>query len=141
MPACDREVPTVGVDFDVALVPTARPQVAPQQNVHASATRADFRIARQPVDDPLAMGAGHGEARGYALGLSLVRDPRFVALVNDIVIEEGSARYQDIADRFVRGEQVSDESLSQVWRNTTQTGLGADRPWTTFFHAVRSVNA
>ena len=36
---------------------------------------------------------------------------------------------------------MSDESLSQVWRNTTQTGLGADRPWTTFFHTVRSINA
>jgi hypothetical protein len=91
--------------------------------------------------DVVAMGAGHGEERGYALGLSLVRDPRFVAAVNDIVIEEGSARYQDVADRFVRGERVSDESLSQVWRNTTQTGLGPDRPWTTFFYAVQSVNA
>src|SRR3984893_18574807 len=89
----------------------------------------------------VAVTAGHGQERGYTFLLSLVRDPRFVAVVNDIVIEEGSARYQDVADRFVRGEQVSDESLSQVWRNTTQTGLGADPPWTTFFHTVRSVNA
>ena len=40
--------------------------------------------------DVVAMGAGHGEERGYALGLSLVRDPRFVAVVNDIVIEEAN---------------------------------------------------
>jgi hypothetical protein len=88
----------------------------------------------------VAVMAGHGEARGYALGLSLVRDPRFIAVVNDIVIEEGSARYQDVADRFVRGDEVPQESLSQIWRNTTQPGLGLDRPWTEFFHAVRSVN-
>ncbi len=89
----------------------------------------------------VAVMAGHGEARGYAFGLSLIHDPRFVAVVNDIVIEEGSARYQEVADRFVRGEQVSDESLSQVWRNTTQPSLGLDLPWEAFFHAVRDVNA
>ena len=33
----------------------------------------------------VAVMAGHGEARGYAFGLSLVRDPRFAAVVNDIV--------------------------------------------------------
>jgi hypothetical protein len=81
----------------------------------------------------VAISAGHGDERGYAFGLSLVRDPRFVAVVNDIVIEEGCARYQEVADRFVRGEQVSDESLSQIWRNTTQPGLGFDRPWKEFF--------
>jgi hypothetical protein len=89
----------------------------------------------------VAVTAGHGEAWGYAFGLSLVRDPRFLDAVNDMVIEEGSARYQDVADRFVRGEQVSDESLCQIWRNTTQPGLGLDRPWTEFFHAVRTANA
>src|SRR4029453_17481045 len=89
----------------------------------------------------VAIMAGHGEARGYAFGLSLIHDPRFVAVVKDIIIEEGSARYQEVADRFVRGEQVSDESLSQVWRNTTQPSLGLDRPWEAFFHAVRDVNA
>jgi len=89
----------------------------------------------------VAVMAGHGEARGYAFGLSLIHDPRFVAVVNDIVIEEGSARYQDVSDRFVRGEQVADDSLSKIWRNTTQPGLGLDRPWEAFFHAVRDVNS
>src|ERR1700730_9223338 len=36
----------------------------------------------------VAVTAGHGHERGYAFLLSLVRDPRFVAVVNDIVIEE-----------------------------------------------------
>jgi hypothetical protein len=89
----------------------------------------------------VAVTAGHGSERGYAFGLSLVRDPRFVAAVNDIVIEEGSSRYQDVADRFVRGEDVSEEFLSRVWRETTQPGLGLDRPWREFFRTVRAVNA
>ena len=58
----------------------------------------------------VAVTAGHGESRGYAFAQLLIHDPRLIAAINDIVIEEGSARYQDVADRFVRGEHVSLES-------------------------------
>ena len=51
--------------------------------------------------------AGHGEEWGYTFLISLIRNPKLVAVLNDIVIENGSARYQDLADRFVRGEHVS----------------------------------
>src|SRR3954468_14245998 len=80
----------------------------------------------------VAVTAGHGEVRGYAFAQLLIHDPRFIAAINDIVIEEGSARYQDVADRFVRGEQVPLESLRHVWRDTTQPGLGYDRAWEEF---------
>ena len=87
------------------------------------------------------MTAGHGEARGYAFAQLLIHDPRLIAAINDIVIEEGSARYQDVADRFVRGENVPLESLRYVWRDTTQPGLGYDRQWEEFFQVMRGVNA
>ena len=89
----------------------------------------------------VAVTAGHGETRGYAFGQWLVHDPRFIAAINDIVIEEGSSRYQDVADRFVRGENVPMESLRHVWRDTTQPGLGLDRQWEELFQTVRGVNA
>src|SRR5947207_6861476 len=89
----------------------------------------------------VAVTAGHGETRGYAFGQWLVHDPRFIAAINDIVIEEGSSRYQDVADRFVRGENVPMESLRHVWRDTTQPGLGLDRQWEELFQPVRAVNA
>ena len=88
----------------------------------------------------VALTAGHGDARGYALGRMLASDPRIAAVVDDIVIEEGSARYQDIADRYVSGGDVPIESLRLVWRETTQPGLGLDQPWEEFFRAVRAVN-
>ena len=72
----------------------------------------------------VAVTAGHGETRGYAFAQLLIHDPRLIAAINDIVIEEGSARYQDVADRFVRGDNVPMESLRHVWRDTTQPGLG-----------------
>jgi protein-S-isoprenylcysteine O-methyltransferase Ste14 len=89
----------------------------------------------------VAVTAGHGDARGYALGLALVRDPRVNAVVNDVVIEEGSARYQDVADRYVRGDEVPPDMLHAVWRETTQPGFGLDAPWESFFRAVRDINA
>jgi hypothetical protein len=89
----------------------------------------------------VAVTAGHGETRGYAFAQLLVHDPRLIAAIDDIVIEEGSARYQDVADRFVRGEHVPMESLRHVWRDTTQPGLGYDRQWEEFFQVMRGVNA
>ena len=85
--------------------------------------------------------ASHGEEWGYAFLLSLLHDSRFVDAVDDIVIENGSARYQDVADRFVRGENVSIETLSQVWRNTVTPGLGDDQSWRQVFQGVRDINA
>jgi hypothetical protein len=67
----------------------------------------------------------HGNEQGYVLRLSLIRDPRFAETVNDIVVESGNALYQDVVDRFVRGEAVSEMSLRRVWQNTMQ-------PFTTF---------
>jgi hypothetical protein len=89
----------------------------------------------------VAVTAGHGESRGYAFMQLLIHDPRLVAAINDIVIEEGSSRYQDVADRFVRGENVPLTALRPAWRETTQPGLGLDRPWEEFFTTVRGVNA
>ena len=56
----------------------------------------------------VAVTAGHGEARGYAFAQLLIHDPRLIAAINDIVIEEGSARYQDVVDRFRARRQRAD---------------------------------
>jgi hypothetical protein len=89
----------------------------------------------------VAVTAGHGEARGYAFLQLLIHDPRIISAINDIVVEEGSARYQDVVDRFLRGDKVPIESLRHVWRDTTQPGLGYDTQWEEFYQALRSINA
>jgi hypothetical protein len=89
----------------------------------------------------VAVTAGHGATRGYAFMQLLIHDPRLIAAINDIVVEEGSARYQDIVDRYVRGDNVPLDSLRPVWRDTTQPALIHDRPWEAFYQTIRSVNA
>ena len=94
--------------------------------------------------DLVALDHRHSDERAHAFGVSLIRDPRFISRVNDIVVEWGSALYQDVMDRYVNGVEVSHQELSQVWRNTTQRrpGRSPDEPQLEeFFRTVREVNA
>ena len=121
----------------------------------AGAQRATPVTAAVPIDavtgmvemfkthDVVALSEGnHGNEQGHAFRLALIRDPRFAAAVNDIVVEFGNAHYQAVIDRFVQGEQVAYEELRKVWQNTTQRGPVWDRPiYEAFYRAVRDVNA
>jgi len=90
----------------------------------------------------VALPDAHGNEQAHAFLMSLIRDPRFAATVNDIVVEFGSARYQDVIDRFSRGEEVPYASLRMVWQNITMGHGAADYPINEdFFRTVRAVNA
>jgi hypothetical protein len=91
----------------------------------------------------VALGEGpHGNELGHAFRLALIRHPRFATLVNDIVIESGSARYQEFVDRYVNGEDVPEQELLRAVRENTVTPTPAwDRPmYDEFFRAVRDLN-
>jgi hypothetical protein len=62
--------------------------------------------------------------------------------VNDIVVEFGSSRYQDLMDRFMRGDESPDAALRQVWQNTTIPGVTNDGPYVEeFYREMRTINA
>ncbi len=84
----------------------------------------------------------HGNLEGHAFRLTLIRDPRFPLIVNDILVESGTARYQDVMDRYIRGEHVPRQDLRRAWEDTTNPGTNWDKPmYEEFFSAVRAVNA
>jgi hypothetical protein len=90
----------------------------------------------------VALGDDHGNEQIHAFRLALIRDPRFVATVDDIVVEFGTARYQDAMDRFVSGEDVPYGALRRAWQDTTQPEYAWDLPiYEEFFRAVRAANA
>jgi hypothetical protein len=93
--------------------------------------------------DVVALGEGpHGNQQGHDFRLALLRDPRFAATVNDILVEFGNGRYQTLMDRFVDGADVARDELRHVWQDTTTTNAGWERPiYEEFFRAVRSLNA
>jgi hypothetical protein len=126
----------IAVASVMALSPqAARPPAAPVEAI--GGILEAFRSS--PI---VALTDAHGNEQAHRFLLSLIRDPRFAAIVNDIVVEFGSARYQDVIDRFVRGEDVPHDSLRKVWQDTTQPSAAADLPLhEDFFRAVRAINA
>src|SRR5215211_7768556 len=115
--------------------------------VHAGCSRAVRVDAISGILDAfrshqiVALGeGGHGSLQSHAFRLALIRDPRFAAVVNDIVVEFGSARYQAVMDRFVSGGDVPDTELRKAWQDTTQGPLWDVPIYEEFFRAVREVN-
>lgn len=83
----------------------------------------------------------HGNEQGHTFRLALIRDPRFTAIVSDIVVECGNARYQPVVDRFVSGGEVPDAELRQTWRQVIEPGVNCDRPiYEDFIRKVRDLN-
>lgn len=91
----------------------------------------------------VALGEGnHGNLPGHAFRLKLLADPRFPRKVQDIVVEFGNSRYQDVIDRYVRGDEVARDELRKVWQDTAQANPVWDVPiYEEFFRLVRERNA
>jgi len=85
--------------------------------------------------------AAHGYKDIDDFILSLIRDPRFPASVDDIVVECGNVRYQPILDRYIAGENVPFTEVQHVWRDTTvQQMCGASGFYEQLYPLVRSLN-
>jgi len=89
----------------------------------------------------IGMPAAHGHKDIDDFILSLIRDPRFPASVNDIVVECGNVRYQSILDRYIAGENIPFAEVQHVWRDTTvQQMCGASGFYEQLYPLVRSLN-
>jgi hypothetical protein len=91
----------------------------------------------------IAFGEYHGSRATHVFLRSLISDPRFAEARLDVVVEFGNARYQDILDRYIAGEDVSESSLQRVWNYTTVgKGIwGRESMYPEFFRAARAANA
>lgn len=91
----------------------------------------------------IGLGEAHLLQEEHDFIQALLHHPALPGKINDIVVEFGNARYQDIMDRFTSGQPVDNAELRQVWRNTTITGANPvwDAPvYEQFFRTVRAVN-
>jgi hypothetical protein len=117
-----------------ALAQTAPPHPATPVDPIAAVVEA-FR-----THDVVTLTDPHGNVEVQTFLLSLVRDPRFPDAANDIVIETASARYQDVIDRFVRGDDIEPGVLRKAWEDhTVPNSLGVQVE--ELIRAVRAVNA
>jgi hypothetical protein len=112
-----------------------KPLALPVDPTAAYSTRFDPTLS-----SPSVM-AGTDGSRRTPFDSRLIRDPRFAATVNDIVVEFGNSRYQALMDRFVRGENIPSSLLREAWHNTTQPSSVWDTAiFEEFYRAVRVVN-
>jgi hypothetical protein len=90
----------------------------------------------------VGLGTGaHNNEQGHAFVLSVIRHADFPAAGADLVVECGTARYQDVMDRFISGDEVPREVLRRAWEDTTQPHTGCDTPiHEELYRAVRTVN-
>jgi len=86
------------------------------------------------------LGEVHECRQEYDLLGRLVATPGFAERVNDIVVEFGNAKYQDVVDRYVAGEDVPLDEVQGAWRDTVGA-LGPVSPvYGEFYRAVRDAN-
>jgi erythromycin esterase-like protein len=116
----------------------AQPQAQPRPAVPVDPIQGIIDAFQSHAVVALGEGA-HGNEQGHAFRLSVIRDPRFAATVNDIVVESGNGRYQDVVDRFVRGEDVPNGALRQA-QETTQAQVLQTPLTEELFSTVRDVN-
>jgi hypothetical protein len=76
----------------------------------------------------------------YDLLRKLVSAPEFGERANDIVMEFGNGRYQDVVDRYISGENVSFEQVQGAWRDTVGSVGPVSPVYGEFYAAVRAAN-
>lgn len=91
----------------------------------------------------VALGETHEHLQLYDFLTTLVQTEGFYTQVNDILIESGSALYQETLDQYISGEDVSMMELQKVWLNTTQSPVD---PWGSevyynFLKTIRVLNS
>jgi len=89
----------------------------------------------------VAIADEHGNEQVHAFRLAMLRDARIVSLINDIVVEFGSAKYQQLMDDYVAGKDIANTELRHAWQDTTQVEYDWDLPiYEEFFESVRDLN-
>jgi len=66
----------------------------------------------------VALGENHGHLGFHDLVLRVLDTPGAAGVIDDIAVEWGNALYQDVVDRYTRGDAVPWDSVTMAWRNT-----------------------
>ena len=98
-------------------------------------------ITKQFDDHPLIkIGELHRWEQLHAFMREMIRDPGFICRADDIVVEFGNSRLQDVADRYVAGADVTEAQLQSIWRETAVPLTWNSPVYRQFFEAVREIN-
>lgn len=112
------------------------------QVVGAESNAYEKVLAKFQDVDLVCLGERHWSEHDAEFRIGLIRHRDFPSYVDDVVIEFGNSRYQNLLDAFyLRLEHIPMEELSWIWRNTTQRSGVWDSPiYEQFLREMREVN-
>src|SRR5215475_11081837 len=108
-------------------------------NARADGAIAD--IARLYDKYPLIfLGEWHRNVQQHVFLRELVRDPAFICRTDDIVVEFGNSRLQNVADDFASGKDLSEAEIRSMYRETVVPFTWNSPVYREFYDTVREVN-
>lgn len=103
-----------------------------------SATPAVIKLFES--HDIVMLGESHGSKQEYDWLRSLVANPQFADVIDDIAVEFGNSRFQQAVDRYESGAEMPIEEVQGAWRDTV-AAVGPPSPvYASLYTAVREVN-
>lgn len=70
----------------------------------------------------------------------LLRDPRFVCRVDDVVVEFGNSRLQKLADIYASGGTLSEAEIASMWRETSVPLAWNTPVYRAVYDTIRDIN-
>ena len=99
------------------------------------------QIAKQFDEHPLIMiGELHRWEQLHAFMREMVRNPEFICRADDVVVEFGNSRLQELADSYIGGGKVTDAQLQSLWRETSVPLTWNSPVYRQFYETVREIN-
>lgn len=89
----------------------------------------------------LAFSEDHSMSSDDHFIIKMISHKSFPSSINDIVIEAGNARYQNIVDDYIlRNKNIPMSDLKKIWFDTTQLGIGECPFYERLLKLVRKIN-
>lgn len=131
----------------LALTPSAAMAAPSKQTkpampaAHAQFPGVDGVLAAFEEADLVTLGERPWSKLDADFRVELAMDPRFPDVVNDVVVEFATARYQHLLDAYVLDMRiVPPDSLSLIWRNGAEPGAWDSPVYAYFIDTIRRVN-
>jgi hypothetical protein len=107
----------------------------------ASDLQTIANIARQfDTHSLIQLGEYHRSLQIHAFIQQMLRDPRFVCRVDDVVVEFGNSRLQKLADTYASGGALTETQIASMYRETSVPLTWNTPVYRAVYDTVRDIN-
>jgi hypothetical protein len=104
--------------------------------------RAIAGIARQfDTHSVIQLGELHRSLQIHSFIQQMLRDPRFICRVDDVVVEFGNSRLQNLADIYTSGGTLTEPQIASMYRETSVPLTWNTPVYRAVYDAVRDIDS